>query len=175
MGIAHDDAPCNAVLWGFSEPLLLPRDKLANLAILDITRQIRESLVRIRDFKNLSVLVAKQMAVMKLPTSIELGMEWESPPPGHVTINSMWRMDWTSAHFGYPNQTRFHHTNVPVPRYIEIYTPNPTLSADGQKWEVHSGDAEVTFYVTGDIRENLEKTLQCNATCLGMPGDVQFV
>jgi hypothetical protein len=87
----------------------------------------------------------------------------------------LYSFDWTSAHFGYPNQTRFYHTNDPVPRYIEIYTPNPTLLPDGKTWEVHSWGAEVTLYVAEDVKERFEKILQCNARCLGMTDEVEFV
>jgi hypothetical protein len=83
--------------------------------------------------------------------------------------------EWTSAHFGYPNNTRFYQTDPPVPRYFKIFTPNPTLMPDGKTWEVHYGDIEVTFYLAEDIRERFEEILQNNARCLGMPGEVEFV
>jgi hypothetical protein len=83
--------------------------------------------------------------------------------------------DWISAHFGYPNKTRFHHDNPSIPRYFKIFTPNPTLLPDGKTWEVRCGDVEVTFYLAEDIKERFEKILQNNARCLGMPGEVEFV
>jgi hypothetical protein len=83
--------------------------------------------------------------------------------------------DWTSAHFGYPNQTRFYHTNFPTPRYVKIFTPNPTLSPDGKTWEVHYEDAEVTFFLAENVKKRFEKILQDNARDLGMLGEVEFV
>jgi hypothetical protein len=84
--------------------------------------------------------------------------------------------DWTSAHFGYPNETRFYQpTRSSAPRYVRVNTPNPVLLPDGNTWESRSGDFEVTFCVVKDVKERFEKTLKDNVKALGMPGDVEFV
>jgi hypothetical protein len=196
MGVIRDNAACNAILLVSIEPFPQFADKSTIHAIMAIMTQIRASLTRFRDVDSLSAYFAQDTAFMKQPSFIELTLELTTPQPGYIIVNSTWRygfftcillgsraypcvrdisFDWTSAHFGYPNQTRFHQCTRLVPRYVRIYTPNPILLPDGKTWESRSGDFEATFCVVKDVKERFEKVLKDNVRELEMPGDVEFV
>jgi len=176
MGVTHTDAACNSIIWEPTEPPTHPWDGISvNQAILAIAIQIRQLLIRLRDVNHLRALVAHQSALMKLPGYIERFENAILPDPGCMTANPLWLFDWTSAHFGYPNQTRTYSTNPTEPRYVKISTPNPTLLSDGKTWKSHQGDAEATFSLAEDVIERFKKILQDNASVLGMSGEVQFV
>jgi hypothetical protein len=91
MGVAHDDAACNAIFWLLSEPFLQSHDKSAKHAVLAIATGLRILLKRIREIDNLHVHVAQQTALMKLPGFVEVGTQFIIPGPGQMSVNSVWR------------------------------------------------------------------------------------
>jgi hypothetical protein len=91
MGIVHDDAVGNILLWINTGSLLESHDEPANRAILAIMTRIRTTITQVRDINNLSVLFAQQTELMKDPTLLEAASRLVIPGPGHMTVNSVWR------------------------------------------------------------------------------------
>lgn len=84
------------------------------------------------------------------------------------------RFDWTSAHFGYPGQTRFFHTLLDEPRYVKMFQPNPKKLPDGT-WTTRPGDLEMSFYVYKEVKDAFVEIYQTEARSLGVLGDIEFL
>lgn len=97
-----------------------------------------------------------------------------SPRPGVLHVNSSRPFAWTSAHFGYKGKARFFHTTSDAPRYIKIFTPNPTVLPDGS-WRSNDGAAEVVLYVEPHLRDKFVEELSVIVKDLGVEGVVEFV
>ncbi len=86
------------------------------------------------------------------------------------------RFNWHSSHFGYPNQTQFHHTLMTVPRFIKIFQPNPYLVPDSGSWRSFTpDDAEVSVCVPLAVRSQFEQVLKDELNGLGIPGEIEVL
>ncbi|KAL4247583.1 Acyltransferase [Abortiporus biennis] len=97
-----------------------------------------------------------------------------TPGPGEMVINSTWKFDYTSAHFGYPGKTRFFHTILSEPRFIKIFRPNPTLLPDGTWTRPDPRDAEITLFVRRQTLTQFEEVLRGYLTTFGITEGYQF-
>lgn len=100
-----------------------------------------------------------------------------SRPPSRdflPTVCIACRFDWTAAHFGYPGRARFYHTVLASPRYVKIFTPNPTALADGG-WRDNRGAAEVTFYLLREQKPAFERELRARCCALGLSGEFEML
>ena len=85
------------------------------------------------------------------------------------------RFDWTSAHFGFPGQTRFYHTILDEPRFVKMFQPNPTRLPNGT-WQVRpKDDVEIVFYIHKEFRGTFMDLFAAQARHLGMSGEVEWV
>ena len=85
------------------------------------------------------------------------------------------RFDWTSAHFGYPEQTRFYHTLINGPRFIKLFRPNPTLLSDGT-WKPSSpDDVEIALCLPQEAEERFKEIMRQEVRNLGAVGCIEFV
>ena len=79
------------------------------------------------------------------------------------------------AHFGYAGRARFYHTLPRAARYVKIFTPNPTLLADGATWRANAGGAEVVFYIEPHMREDFKTAFSQMMAGFGVEGGVDYV
>ncbi|GJE85403.1 hypothetical protein PsYK624_014820 [Phanerochaete sordida] len=142
--------------------------------IFSIALRIRQSLVQCRDPAYAAAYDAAQEPLAIQAINAELAQDF-IPRPGHMVVNSTWRFDWTSAHFGFPGQTRFYHTILDEPRFIKMFQPNPTRLPDGT-WQVRpKDDVEIVFYIHKESRGTFMDLFAAQAHDLGMSGDVEWV
>ncbi|CAL1702969.1 unnamed protein product [Somion occarium] len=140
IGATLPTAACNALLCALTDP---PSCDPMDEPIESVATRIRLALQRMRDPEFLEAYAAKVRDQMQ--NISDANIDWDlTPQRGQMFVNSTWRFDWTSPHFGYPSQTQFFHTILQKPRYLKIVQPNPTRLADGS-WKTYNGDAEVTF------------------------------
>jgi hypothetical protein len=158
-----------------------------------IAKRVRRSLLKARDPSFAAAYGALNAEKALAAINAELAQDF-IPRSGNMVVNSSWRYcllfrchrnfltepllspryDWTSAHFGYPGQTRFFHTLLDEPRYVKIFQPNPTRMPDGT-WETHPGDAEVTFYLHREVWAAFLEIFKTEARALGVSGEIEIL
>jgi len=73
-------------------------------------------------------------------------------PPDCFSVNSNLSLDWTSAHFGYPERTRFFTAGVNT-RYMRVFRANPSVSETG------ADDVEICFGVPAVLKSKVMEYL----------------
>jgi hypothetical protein len=94
MGVAHENAACNATTSEKIGPLLKIQDKPPNQGVLEIMTKIRTLLIHMRDINNLSFIVGQQIGLVKssgVLENLEMAARVLGPSPGNMTVNSIWR------------------------------------------------------------------------------------
>ncbi|OCH93975.1 hypothetical protein OBBRIDRAFT_801484 [Obba rivulosa] len=143
------NAGCNGLIWTITERCRHP-EQCKPWSLSCTARRIRLSLIGGRSPEFVADMSAYCGHKFQEAAESSRGLDF-SPPPGHMTVNSTYKYDWTSAHFGYPGQTQFFHTVLPSPRYIKIFQANPQVIEDGS-WRRDQGMAEVTFYLQTRVK-----------------------
>ena len=70
---------------------------------------------------------------------------------------------------------RYFHINLPAPRYVKIFQPNPTRLPDGA-WKTYPGGAEISFCLqTREVREAFLEHLKVEARALGIPDEISIL
>lgn len=145
----------------------------ASTDIPTLALSIRRSLLSSRDTTTLGKLLVKTSARFAEAARNTHYTDFSSAP-GALNINSTRPYNWTSAHFGYPGQARFFHTCSDAPRYVKMFTPNPTRQADGS-WRDWAGGAEVMFYIEPRYRGPFIKAFEAKVYALGVQGEVEWM
>ena len=78
-------------------------------------------------------------------------------------MNNLLRIDWHTAHFGYPTRTRFHTSGINE-RYIRVFFSNPDHNRGAP--EIERPDAsdtgrllDVFFAINSRIRDNVHNNI----------------
>ncbi|KAJ8496049.1 hypothetical protein ONZ51_g1367 [Trametes cubensis] len=147
---------------GFN-PDVLPKDMVGNglqyaaTPPVVISPNIREMVLTYAVNIRVSLLEARNPQYVKDVLAVS-GEEWYQPAqanrghyvpptPGEVIINSNYRHDWPSAHFGHPGTVRWQHPDaVPTDNYILMFPSNPVQTHNGE-WYTDEGACEVTLKV----------------------------
>ncbi|EMD32266.1 hypothetical protein CERSUDRAFT_118969 [Gelatoporia subvermispora B] len=170
-GSVSPNIGCNGLIWTITEPCTHTKCKPPSLYCIAL--RIRESLTSGRDADFVSAMDAYCGFKYREAADSFRGQNF-TPPPGHMTVNSTYKYDWTSAHFGYLGQTQFFHTNLPAPRYVKIFQANPQISEAGT-WIKDEGMAEVTFYLHQRTKQRFVDALKVEAASIGVSGAIEFV
>lgn len=174
-------------MWAVTEAA----EDIEKETVFSIALRIRKALVQCRDPEYAAAYDAAHEPLAIDAINSEMAQDFIQRP-GYMAVNSTWRcafstvicrpcltlerrFDWTSAHFGFPDQTRFCHTVLNEPQYLKMFRPNPTRLPDGT-WEVRSkDDVEMIFYLHKELRGTFVDLFTAQARNLGMPGDVEWV
>ncbi|KAI0090100.1 hypothetical protein BDY19DRAFT_888071 [Irpex rosettiformis] len=160
----------NALLWIPTEPA---RDFVSE-TIATIALRVRQSLAKARDPGYITAFNAVHAQKLEAIGNAELGRDLIMRP-GDMVINSTWKFDWTSAHFGYPGQTRFYHTLINGPRFVKFFRPNPTLLPDGT-WKPSSpDDVEINLFLPNEVKERFKEIISQEVKNLGVVGSIDFI
>ncbi|GJE85405.1 transferase family-like protein [Phanerochaete sordida] len=160
----------NALMWAMTEAA----EDFEKETVFSIALRIRKALVQCRDPAYAAAYDAAHEPLAIDAINSEMAQDFIQRP-GYMVVNSTWRFDWTSAHFGFPDQTRFCHTVLNEPRFLKMFRPNPTRRPDGT-WDVRpKDDVEMIFYVHKEIRSAVMDLFASEANKLGMTGDVEWV
>ncbi|GJE86552.1 hypothetical protein PsYK624_026320 [Phanerochaete sordida] len=160
----------NALLLATTVP---PADS-SEATLLGTALRVRTALARCRDPAYAAAYDAASAPLAVRALNAELAQDFVQRP-GRMAVNSTWRFDWTSAHFGWAGRTRFYHTVLDEPRFVKMFQPNPAPLPDGS-WEVRSkDDVEIVFYIQKELRGAFVDLFAAQARELGMSGEVEWV
>lgn len=167
-------AACNALVQAVADLPSASSPSSLSFAY-DLASSIRQSLLLSRKPEHVQahIAISGPKFVALANATPPLSMDG-SPVPGAMNVNSTRPFDWTSAHFGYEGKARFYHTCSEAPRYVKIFTPNPTLLPDGS-WKSHHGAAEVVFYLETHLREPFLREFASLVRELGVEGGPDYL
>ncbi|KAI0765761.1 hypothetical protein BC629DRAFT_908570 [Irpex lacteus] len=160
----------NALLWIPTEPA----PDFSSETVATIALRVRQSLLRARDPDYVAAFDALHAQKLEEVGNAELGQDFLMRP-GDMVINSTWKFDWLSAHFGYPGRTRFYHTLINGPRFIKFFRPNPTLLPDGTWRSSSPDDVEIDLYLPREVKERFKEIVGQEFQKLGVVDHVMFV
>ncbi|KAF8322662.1 hypothetical protein DL93DRAFT_2093245 [Clavulina sp. PMI_390] len=137
----------NAIVFIQTPPL----DEESSLS--SVARAIRRSIEQAKTSQFASEVILNAQKSM-LSAANKLNSYCVLPPRACLTINGNLSVDWSSVHFGFPGQTRFH-TKWLGTRYVRIFRSNPEFypSTNGN-YAVHDsreGWVDVQFGVDKKI------------------------
>ncbi|KAI0793863.1 hypothetical protein C8Q74DRAFT_538839 [Fomes fomentarius] len=173
--ILPKDAVGNGLLYAVTDSVDVAsysRHAADKTLVLAYARAIRRSLVRTRDPAFVHDFLALAGAEWLGAAKRNRGHHIEETP-GHVIVNSSYRHDWASTHFGYPGKACWQHPDpVPTDNYVLFFPSNPVLMSQGEKgesvWSTDQGACEATFHVkTGREGDFAAATLRIWSSLVG--------
>ncbi|KAH7889859.1 hypothetical protein F5I97DRAFT_603544 [Phlebopus sp. FC_14] len=121
-----------------------------------IATSIRTSIIRSRDVSYLENWISTAGDLML--SSINSGKSFFfAPHEDVITINSNAAIDWCSAHFGFPDGSRFHTAGL-AKYYFRPFRSNPVKGADGI-WHRRQGFVDISMGVPTELKPKILKTL----------------
>ncbi|KAJ3551692.1 hypothetical protein NM688_g4560 [Phlebia brevispora] len=162
-------AMTNSLIWALTDPVADPTSE----TMYSIARRVRESVDRVRQPGFAAAWDAVHDPVALETANSDLAQNFVQPP-GDFVLNSTWRFDWASAHFGYEGKTRFFHTQLDAPRFAKMFQPNPEVMPDGSI-QPSPYNVEVTFCLYEDARERFKPVLLEEMRRLGVASKPYFV
>ncbi|GJE85414.1 hypothetical protein PsYK624_014930 [Phanerochaete sordida] len=161
----------NALMWAMTDAA----ENHASDTVFSIAQRIRRALLKYRDPAYAAAYDAAHAPLALRAINAELAQDFVQRP-GHMLVNSSWRFDWTSAHFGFPGQTRFYHTvDLDEPQVLKMFAPNPTRLTDGGWYTRSKDDVEMTFFVHKEQKGAFVELFTAQARNLGLTGDIEWV
>ncbi|KAI0765762.1 hypothetical protein BC629DRAFT_1540223 [Irpex lacteus] len=170
IGSKPSHTPGNALLWVPTESA----PDFASETVATIALRVRQSMSRAKDPVYVAAYDTIHARKLEANGNAELGHDFLMRP-GDMVINSTWKFDWFSVHFGYPGKTRFYHTLINGPRFVKFFRPNPTVLPDGT-WRYSSlDDVEIDLFLPKEVRERFEKIIILETRKLGVIDSIEFV
>ncbi|TBU37773.1 hypothetical protein BD309DRAFT_875752 [Dichomitus squalens] len=158
--IVPEDAAGNALLYALTDIVQSPgldRESLGG-TIISYAHAIRLSLQAAREPQYVHDFLALAGQEWLAAARANRG-HYIAETPGHVVINSYYRIDWASVHFGSPGKVCWQHPDhIMTDNYIMMFPSNPTRGNHGV-WRTDDGACEMTFNVKKGVEEKLEVAL----------------
>lgn len=97
-----------------------------------------------------------------------------TPLPGELTLNSSWRFDYTSAHFGFgSDKAHFLHNVFKAPRYAKMFQRNPPIRLADDRAVESSRGAEFTFYLLPKHKPLFLQALETQWRLFNLEGSIE--
>ncbi|PVF92471.1 hypothetical protein CPB86DRAFT_717431 [Serendipita vermifera] len=166
-GVLPQCEPLNALSWvnaTTANPESVPETALA----------IRRAFLQARDptFQGACLLTIRRLFRKAAREMEKVDL---TPRSNEFLLNSSWRFDYRSAHFGFDKEkVHFLHTTHKAERYAKMFQRNPPMPTDknGPKPPHPTSGAEITFYLK-DRTEFIEH-IRSEWKLLGMEGDIDI-
>ncbi|OJT14189.1 hypothetical protein TRAPUB_9300 [Trametes pubescens] len=164
----------------------------ASASLLDTALAIRKTISRCRT----PVFVEEYMAVASalMLSAVNGDRAWLfKAEPGKLSVNSnaayassswpkydshhmlcYYRINWRSAHFGYPHATRFHTSGL-NDRYLRVFSSNPASTAANSlsDYNVTDDDSlDVFFAIARDLRDKVVETIELELQAPNFPYNI---
>ena len=167
----HKDSACNG-LMGCLTQRVPPTDGLEH-GVLTFAKHVRKALLTLQD---INVVRGHAAAI----TNIQRDAAWEKKGQafglidhGTIFVNSTYKFDYLSPHFGYEGRTMYYYSHPPGARFVKVLPPNPRVLPDGT-FQSRKGDVEAVFFVPTDKKEEMKGIISGYAKRLGVSGEIEF-
>ncbi|KAI8998910.1 hypothetical protein BD414DRAFT_476401 [Trametes punicea] len=109
---------------------------------------IRQSILRCREPAFVEEYMTAANALML--EAVNKDRSWSfAAPPGKLSVNSNLAVNWRSAHFGYPQGTRFHTSGL-SDRYVRVFLSNPEADGGSVAGEDQSAQTLDVFFAVAN-------------------------
>ncbi|KAI0700122.1 hypothetical protein C8T65DRAFT_287605 [Cerioporus squamosus] len=123
-----------------------PNDEDPKATVIAYARAIRRSLEEVRHPEYVADFLALAGAEWLRAAKTNQG-HCILETPGHVIVNSSYRHNWASAHFGFPGKASWQHPDtVPTDNYVMFFPSNPVRTPQDE-WRTDEGACESTFNI----------------------------
>ena len=123
--------------------------------VLTFAKHVRKALLTLQD---INVVRGHAAAI----TNIQRDAAWEKKGQafglidhGTIFVNSTYKFDYLSPHFGYEGRTMYYYSHPPGARFVKVLPPNPRVLPDGT-FQSRKGDVEAVFFVPTDKKEEMK-------------------
>ena len=171
MGIMHEDSACNGLMGCLTQSV--PRTDGLEHGVLTFAKYIRKALLTLRDVNVVRGHAATIMNIQRDAAWRKKGQAFGLVDHGTIFVNSTYKFDYLSPHFGYKDRTLYYYCHPPGARFVKVLPPNPRVLPDGT-FQSRKGDVEVAFFVPADKKDEMKGTISRYVKTLGASGEVEF-
>ena len=167
----HKESACNGLMGCLTESVP-PTDGLEH-GVLAFARHIRKALLTLQDINVVRGYASTVMNIQRDAAWNKRGQAFGLIDRGTLFVNSTYKFDYLSPHFGYEDRTMYYYSHPPGARFVKVLPPNPRVLPDGT-FQSRKGDVEVVFFVPTDKMDEMKGIISGYAKTLGASGDIEF-
>ena len=171
MGIVHKDSACNGLMGCSTQDV--PYTNGLEHGVLTFAKHVRKALLTLQD-NNVVRGYASAIANHQRDTAWrKKGQAFGLVDHGTLFVNSTYKFDYLSPHFGYQGRTMYYYNHPPGARFVKVLPPNPRVLPDGS-FQSRQGDVEVVFFVPTDKMDEMKGIISRYAETFGVSGEIEF-
>jgi len=171
MGAIHQDSACNGIIGCVTQNV--PRSDSLEHGVLKFAQHVRKALLSLEDANVLRSHAATVMNVQRDAAWKKKGQAFGLIHHGTIFVNSTYKFDYLSPHFGYAGRTLYYYSHPPGARFVKVLPPNPRVLPDGT-FHSREGDIEVVFFIPMDEEGRMKGIISRYAKTLGVSGEIEF-
>lgn len=167
----HKDSACNGLMGCLTQSV--PCTDGLEHGILAFAQHVRKALLTLQDTN----VVRGQAAIV---ANVQRDAAWRKKcqafgliDQGTIFVNSTYKFDYLSPHFGYEGRTLYYYCHPPGARFVKVLPPNPRVLPDGT-FQSRKGDVEVVFFIPTDKKDEMKGIMSRYAKTLGVSGEIEF-
>jgi len=167
----HKDSACNGLMGCFTQSV--PHSGGLEHDVLTFAKYTRKALLTLQD---IDVARGHASAIANLQQDVawrKKGQAFGLIDHGTLFVNSTYKFDYLSPHFGYQGRTLYYYSHPPGARFVKVLPPNPRVLPDGS-FQSRKGDVEVVFFVSTEKKEEMKGVISRYAKAFGVSGEVEF-
>ena len=167
----HEESACNGLVGCFTRSV--PYTDGLEHGVLAFAKHIRKALLSLQDINVIRGHAATVMNTQREAAWKKKGQALGLVEHGTMFVNSTYKFDYLSSHFGYEGRTLYYYSHPPGARFVKVLPPNPRVLPDGT-FQSRKGDVEVVFFVPTDKRDAMKENISRYAKALGASGEIEF-
>jgi hypothetical protein len=171
MGILHKDSACNGLMGCLTQSV--PYTESLEHGILAFAQHVRKALLSLQDTNVVRGYAATVTNAQRDAAWRKKGQAFGLIDHGTIFVNSTYKFDYLSPHFGYEGRTLYYYSHPPGARFVKMLPPNPRVLPDGT-FQSRKGDVEVVFFVPTDKKDEMKGIISRYAKTLGASGEIEF-
>jgi len=171
MGIMHKDSSCNGLMGCLTQSV--PHTSSLEHSVLAFSKHIRKALLTLQD---IGVVRGHASAIANIQQDTAWRKEGQAfglVDHGTLFVNSTYKFDYLSPHFGYQGRTLYYYSHPPGARFVKVLPPNPRVLPDGS-FQSRKGDVEVVFFVPTEKMDEMKVIISRYAKAFGVSGEIEF-
>ena len=171
MGIMHKDSACNGLMGCFTGSV--PHADGLEHGVLTFAKHVRKALLTLQ---NIDVVRGHASAIANLQQDAawrKKGQAFGLVDHGTLFVNSTYKFDYLSPHFGYQGRTLYYYSHPPGARFIKVLPPNPRVLPGGS-FQSRKGDVEVVFFAPTEKHDEMKGIISGYAKTFGVSGEIEF-
>lgn len=167
----HKNSACNGLIGCMTQSVPLS-DSLEH-GVLKFAQHVRKTLLTLKDINVVRGHAATVSNIQRDAAWDKRGQAFGLIDHGTIFVNSTYKFDYHSPHFGYEGRTLCYYSHPPGARFIKVLSPNPRMLPDGT-FQSREGDIEVAFFIPTDKEDRMKEIISRYAKSLGVSGEIEF-